>query len=69
MKPYTPYDSVSPSIQLMLEDKCLNSNSGWTPSELYQSIIIQATTKSPEELAGAFNISESLAALIKNLGN
>ena len=66
MKPYTPYDLVAPSIQLMLEDKCFNSDSGWTPSELYQSIIIQAVTKSPEELAMIFNISESLAELIKN---
>ena len=64
-----PYDLVSPAIQLMLEDKCFNSNSGWTPAELYQSIIIQAPEKSPEELSLAFNISESLAALIKNLGN
>ena len=61
-----PYHSMSPSIQVMLEEYCRSDPYGLKPSTLYNNIVGTLETNSVPVTSALFEVSVSLVWMIRD---
>ena len=64
-----PYDKLSPSIQLMLEDAVSSDPYDLSPKTLYKNIVNSLASGRIDKVAEIFDISISLCEMIQKENN